>query len=164
MASNRGIARVLAVLHELFPTREITPATLDAWEIVFGPDWTDEELRECAIRAAKEPGRSFFPAPGDIIAHRPRPAIDIDALKRQIERLGHYNPNTGWILPTTEAVRAELGDGIAGAYAQVGERLFSDNPTTASIADSAFREGMAAVEAPPTERLAGAVPKQITEG
>lgn len=165
MASDTAIARTLAFLHELFPTREITEATLDAWTVTFS-DWPDDLLRECAIRAAKEPGRQFFPAPGEIFAQRPQPAIDIDSIRYHIEKLGEYNPNVGWIYPSNQKVQAILGESIATAYAIAGRALFSENETTASIAAREFRRaleqevkqgGVAAIALPET-------PKQLTEG
>lgn len=119
MASDRVVASVLAMLHELYPTREITPTTLDAFAVAFA-DVSDDEFRQLAVRAAREPGRSFFPTPGDILGQRPSPVFDIDRILARVSGLGHHNPNRGWIYPTPEVVRRELGDAIADAYVGAG--------------------------------------------
>ena len=120
MASDTTIAAVLAFLQELFPSREITEKTLPSWALYFA-EWSDHEFTTCAHRTAKEPGRKFFPTPGEIAAHRrPSRAIDTDALLERIARLGSHNVSTGWIYPSADRIRESLGDAIADAYVNAG--------------------------------------------
>lgn len=127
MASDVGLSRALAFLHELFPTRDIGPATLDAWALVF-ESWPDDLLQSCAVQAAKEPGRTFFPTPGEVAAYAPPPPVDTLAVLYRIEQLGHYEPVQGWVLPTFEQIREALGDEIARAHTTAGSRqLFADD-------------------------------------
>jgi hypothetical protein len=150
MATDVGISAVLAFLHELFPTREIGEATLDAWALMFD-DWTDDELRACAVQAAKAPGRTFFPTPGEIRAYRVVPTIDAGAVLRRISKMGTHNPN-GWLYPRLDVVRAELGDAVASAYAAAGgERCFAEGGVSQDIACRTFATELAdAVRASPT--------------
>jgi hypothetical protein len=126
MASNKAVAELLAYLQELFPSRDVTEKTLPVWVLHF-EDWSDEELRACTRAAAREPGRKFFPTPGEIAAHRaPAPAIDADAILERIAKLGYHNPRSGWMYPTAQFVREQLGDVIANAYVTAGgERCFA---------------------------------------
>jgi hypothetical protein len=127
MASKAAVAGVLAYLHELYPTREIGAATAEAWAMTFA-DWDDATIEACARLAAAEPGRTFFPTPGELVAHRPRPTIDTARLLRLVERLSVYVPASGMIAPNVETVRAQLGDDVADAYAAAGGALvFSAN-------------------------------------
>lgn len=120
MASKQTIAGALAFLHELFPTRDITDATGHAYQIALA-EFSDDELRHCVELVAKEPGRKFFPTPGDIAAHRqPPPAIDCEALLGRISKLGCHDPRSGWIYPTSERIRESLGDAVADAYVNAG--------------------------------------------
>lgn len=143
MASDTAVAGILAFLHELFPTRELSDRALDAWLIVFA-DWSDDELKACARAAAREPGRAFFPTPGEIAAYRPVPTVDVDQVLGRIAKLGGHNPRTGWVYPRAEDVRAQLGPAIADAYAAAGgDQCFavatSDGATvTRDIARRAF--------------------------
>lgn len=141
MASRSAVAGMLAYLHELFPTRPITDATGEAWSLTF-EEWDDDELLRCAKLAARDPGRTFFPTPGEIIKHAREKApvvIDTDAILSRISKLGRYNPNTGWIYPSVWQVREVLGDAIADAYADAGQaRLFSEDETSQRIARQRF--------------------------
>ncbi len=141
MASKTAIATVLAYLHELYPTREIQPATAQAWAMVFA-EWPDDELQACAMKAAAERGRTFFPTPGEISAYRAIPTVDAAAILRRISKLGTYNPNRGWIYPRIETVRAALGDAIANAYSEAGtDRCFADDDSiTQGIAHRMFEK------------------------
>lgn len=146
MASDQIVAAVLAFLHELYPTREIGPETLDAWAITFA-EWDDATLQACVRQAAATPGRKFFPTPGEIATYRPLPAVDAPATLRRISALGTYTA-TGWIYPGIEAVREALGEPIAAAYAAAGaERCFADDGSvTQDIARRAFAEEMRAAQ------------------
>lgn len=158
MASDAGIARVVAFLHELFPTRDIGPATLDAWSLVF-ENWPDELLQSCAVKAAKEPGRTFFPTPGEVGAYAPPPPVDTLAVLYRIEQLGHYEPAQGWVLPTFEQIREALGDEIARAYTVAGaKQLFADDARdgthiTRDIARRTFAVELEKVNKTSPERL-----------
>lgn len=161
MANDREVSAVLAFLHELFPTREIGPATLDAFAMIF-EDWPDGELTDCAKKAARERGRTFFPTPGEISAYRALPTVDSGAMLRRISALGSYNPN-GWIYPRLEKVRDEFGPAIAQAYADAGaERCFAgDESITQDIARRSFDKalGEVAVREPEALLLAGSAQK-----
>lgn len=164
MASDRGISGVLAFLHELFPTREIGPATLDAWALVFA-DWDDDELQRCAVLAAKTPGRTFFPTPGEIAAFAPKPpAPDVDALLLKIHDLGEYSPRVGWCYPSLQSIREQLGEAVGDAYAEAGAgRCFADadrngQSTTRDIARREFAAALIAHQAKTPRRLAAPGP------
>lgn len=145
MASPRAIAAVLAYLHELYPTREISATTSEAWAMTFAA-WDDETLTAAARAAAATPGRVFFPTPGELAALRPAPVIDGDAVLRQIERLSTYSPHTGMIAPRVEQVRDALGDAVATAYGMGGgARLFSVNEVTRDIARRDFHHELVAL-------------------
>lgn len=158
MASDIGISRTLAFLHELFPTRDIGPATLDAWALVF-ESWPDDLLQSCAVKAAKEPGRTFFPTPGEVGAYAPPPPVDTLAVLYRIEQLGHYEPTQGWVLPTFEQIRDALGDEIARAYTVAGaKQLFADDAkdgthVTRDIARRTFAQELEKVNKTSPERL-----------
>lgn len=148
MASDPAIAAILAMLQELFPTRDVGERTLDAWALVFG-DWDDDELQACALRCAREPGRTFFPAPGEIAAQRELPAIDTDVLLAKISKLGRHDPRAGWIYPTPEQIRDAFGQTVADAYVDAGaQRCFASDAAdgtsiTRDIARRAFAAALA---------------------
>jgi hypothetical protein len=176
LSTDTAIASTLAFLHELFPGRDIGPATLDAWSIYFS-DWSDDELRVHAMAAAREPGRKFFPTPGEIAAHRELPTIDTDALLSRLAKLGHHNPVTGWQHPTSLAVRDAFGDAVSTAYIDAGtSRCFaSDDPNggsiTRDIARRAFAEAIktahqrtpGGLKLPPPKREPAMVPEEPRE-
>jgi hypothetical protein len=130
VASKSAVAATLALLHELFPTREVTSTTGEAWGMMF-EDWTDEDLMACTRSAAKQPGRKFFPTPPEIMDCRPAAVIDSGKILRQISALGVYNPH-GWVYPSIERVRQTMGDAVAEAYAAAGgERCFAADGSVA---------------------------------
>ena len=162
MASPKCISTVLAVLHEAEPTRQLTKQTAEIWLAIFA-DVDDAKMLDTAKQLVVEPGRRFFPSPGEFRAklQGQLPALDVAGITRRIEALGMYNPHVGWIWPRVDAVRDALGEGIARAYGVVGARLGADDETTRSIAQRDFhgelhaileREGPTALEAP--KRLA----------
>lgn len=145
MASDTAISRVLAFFHELYPTREISPALLDAWAVIFGDaKYTDAALEAAARSVSQEAGREFFPTPSALLVYFPAPArLSATETLKQISALGHEGPHFEWVLPAVERVRAALGDGIATAYGDVGpHRLGSDNPLTREIAERDFAAGL----------------------
>lgn len=70
MASQKIIAKYLALFHELYPTRELTDLTLEAWEYACA-DLTDPGFGWAADTLLKQPGRTFFPTPNEIRAYLP---------------------------------------------------------------------------------------------
>ena len=167
MASDIAVSAALAFLHELFPTREIGPNTLDAFAAAWkGLD--DDELRESVLKAAQEPGRAYFPSPGEIIAHRRCAKVDAGKVLRQISAMGSRNPN-GWIYPSVERVRLALGDEIADAYAAAGtERCFAaDGSVMQDMARRTFAAELTAADknVPATGLLgATAAPRALLSG
>ena len=68
MASITVIAKYLALFQELYPTRDITGLTAEAWEYALA-DVGDRGFMWAADKLLKEPGRTFFPTPNEIRAH-----------------------------------------------------------------------------------------------
>lgn len=148
MATPKGIATMLAVLHEAFPHKEITDATGPLW-LGWFRDEDDAALLDAANRCSLDRTRQFFPSPGEFrdILH-PAPPLDSGAVLRRIESLGSYNAHVGWIWPSVEAVRRALGDGIARAYSAIGSaRLRQDEGTGRDIAVREFTQELQAVVA-----------------
>lgn len=121
MASERAVATGLAMMHECFPTREITPATAKAFGLLFEDTPDTDFLKACKV-LCRENGRTFFPSPGEIFAVlAPAPAsYDIDSLCATIHDLGSYDPIRGWCYPSIQTLREKLGDAVADAYALAG--------------------------------------------
>jgi hypothetical protein len=140
MATKPGVATTLAFLHELFPTREITAATGEAWLLAFLE--VPDEMLMAAAQAHARAGSRFFPTAGEVWAYIPRtgpPPLTAAEVLKQITALGHDGPHFEWVLPTVERVRECLGDAAAAAYGAVGpHRLGSDSPTTREIAERDF--------------------------
>ena len=67
MADRRTIAVGLATLHEAYPTRAITEQTAEVWLRLFEPVPNAAFLAACE-RVAVQPGRTFFPTPGEVMA------------------------------------------------------------------------------------------------
>lgn len=158
MATKQGVGIALAFLHELFPTREITPTTGTAWLLAFH-DVPDNVLMDAAQQCGSDPNRRFFPTAGEVRGQIPRPALaaqlSAHEVLKQIERLGGYGPQFQWQWPRVDVVRDTLGSAVAAAYGNVGpHRLNSDNPLTREIAERDFSEGLAQERADDPERLA----------
>lgn len=145
MASPEIIGRGIIALHEAFPSREVTERTAELWIRMFR-NVTDEQFTRAVEEVLADPKREFFPAPGVLIGiiRGPAPVLDLPAVVRRIESLGHYTPTSGWIWPRVDIVRETLGDAVATAYGQVGFRLGADDETTRSIA---FRDFTAEITA-----------------
>jgi hypothetical protein len=159
MASNRAVATAIAALHEAYPTRAITGSTRDVFAIALA-NVTDEQLAHGTRTLLQESGRTWFPAPGEIIAASlpPDPAVDVSDIVRRIDRLGHYVPTRGHIPPRVDTVRNTMGDAIADAYADaVPDRVFSDDEKTRQIALHQF--GKALVDARRRYAIAGILAK-----
>ena len=144
MASHRTIATGLGLLHESFPTRDVTKSTGETWALLFATVRDADFLQACVILAT-ERGRKFFPTPGEIMAMaNPAPSIDADHILAQIGALGEHNPHTGWQYPSAERIWRALGDAVAEAYLDAGgARCFADNDrdgtsVTRDIARRAF--------------------------
>lgn len=135
MATREGVARMLALLHEAFPSRQITEATAGVWLGLFR-EYDDAVLLGVAKRLALEPARQFFPTPGECMALlNPTPALDVEGIARRIEGLGYHNARSGWVWPRVEEVRDKLGAGIAEAYGAVGgSRLGTGDEISRTIA------------------------------
>jgi hypothetical protein len=155
MASKAAVATVLAYLHELYPSRDVSSVTADAWALTFAA-WSDEDLTRAAQQAAATPGRTFFPTPGEIAECRPTttPVVDAPKILRQIEKLSAYTPQAGTIAPHVQQVRDALGNAVADAYAAAGaQRCFADDATARSIAAHTFQKTLEGyVTAPPLSR------------
>lgn len=139
MASKKAVARMLAVMHEGYPTRPITKNTPQVWFALFR-DVADDALLAAVFSVCNEPGRTFFPTPGDIRAYLapPKPVINADEILNSIAGMSQYTPH-GYLHARPEQVRARHGAAVAIAYGQVGaNRLFSDSETTRSIAERDF--------------------------
>ncbi len=161
MASDQGVGAVLAFLHELYPTRDIGSATLDAWALAFG-GWEDDELLECARRVAAAPGRVFFPTPGEIAGARTMtpPIVNTPALLQQIERLSAYSPRAGMVAPPVFTVAEKFGEAVAKAYAAAGAgRCFANDDTTRHIAAREFQKALERFAASPDE-----IPQLLSSG
>ena len=70
MATEKAIATLLAYFHELYPTREITESTPEAWRWAL-TDVSDARLQDAMQRIVREPGRTFFPTPNELRQHLP---------------------------------------------------------------------------------------------
>lgn len=90
MASPQAVTHLLHYFRELYPTREFSDFTLDAWCAALD-DLTDEQIAEAGRRIVKESGRTFFPTPNEVRDQVPRPSIltlanPDDAVARSIEQ------------------------------------------------------------------------------
>lgn len=142
MASTEAVSRAVRALAECFPHREITTDTVPVYAIAL-QDMTDADLDRAVKRALRT--LKFFPAPAelrDLVGANAAPEINVEAILERIRGLFTYLPNSGDQAPRVETVRRELGDAIAAAYGALGggERLFSANETTRSIARREFAD------------------------
>lgn len=71
MASTTTVKRMLQYLHEAYPTRDISPLTLEAWCAALG-DLTDDQVTAAVRKVLCESGRTFFPTPNEIRDAVPR--------------------------------------------------------------------------------------------
>ena len=166
MLSYALVARSLAALLELFPSRDVTKATAAAYQHALA-DLSDDEFTVAVDAIARESGRRFFPTAGELRAVLPTPPpVDIDALLKTIERLGSHNVHTGWCWPSIARVREALGDAVAAAYAEVGPgALSAHDEVTHDIARRTFTRALAlqrkaAADAPALPRARPALPEQ----
>jgi hypothetical protein len=148
MANTAAVATALAYLHELYPSRPITDATLAAFTEALAC-LSDTQVIDAAKRVGSERGRTFFPSAGEILGAVPPapapPTPDADSILQQIDGMGQYNPNAGWVRPSVERIRDRFGDDLAAAYAAEGpHRLYADNDTTRDIARAAFSKAITA--------------------
>lgn len=152
MTSPRIIASVLAYLHELYPSRDISAATSEAWSMTFR-EWGDERLMDAARIVAAEPGRKFFPTPGEIAAAGAvETIVDHAKILRQIEKLSVYTPQAGMIAPNVQLVRDTYGNAVADAYAAAGAaRCFADDDTSRSISTREFQKALDRFVAAPAQ-------------
>lgn len=120
MASPKAIATGLGLLHESYPTRDVTEKTGEAWRILFA-DIEDGAFLSACTALAVERGRTFFPTPGELmaLANPAPPPADVEGILAQIHDLGEYGP-TGWRYPRLETIREALGEAVASAYSEAG--------------------------------------------
>jgi hypothetical protein len=143
MASKHAVAAALGLLSRVFggAIDEVKVTVYyDAWD-----DLDDAQLERAVRLYLKTSNDRFIPPPGVIRAMiAPAvPVVDPSRLLARISRLGHYNPSVGWIYPSADKVREELGEPAAYAYlAGGGPRVFSDNETTHDIALREFGKAM----------------------
>jgi hypothetical protein len=163
MASHETVARALAIMQELW-SREITPELVRIYRAALAD--VDDDALLAAVRRALTTCK-FFPVPAELreLAGANRPAfVDAEAVLDRIAGHASYHPASGTRMPRVEVVRQLLGDAVAEAYglAGGGDRLFSPNETTRSIARREFAEelrqlvrerGSAALPSPKIPRL-----------
>lgn len=65
MPSRLIIVQYLGLFHELYPTRELTDLTAEAWQVALA-DVGDGNFEWAARRLLTEPGRTYFPTPNEI--------------------------------------------------------------------------------------------------
>lgn len=69
MASPNAVAAMLAMFHELYPTRNVGVETAVAWEWALAKI-TDERMMWAAQQLVSEnSGRTFFPTPNELMAY-----------------------------------------------------------------------------------------------
>lgn len=141
MASNPQVARILAILQEVWP-REITTELVRIYADTLR-DLDDDAL----MRAARQHLRTarFFPTPAelrDAAGVNRAPFVDTEHLLDCIAMLSSYHPRSGTTPPRVEQVRGAFGDATAEAYgiAGGGDRLYSGNETTRAIARREFAQ------------------------
>ena len=147
MASPAAIATALATFGEAYPAKAITEQTAQVWALAF-EDVPDPDFSRAVMLTLRE-DRTFFPSVGEVrrnVVKAPAPPPpDSDAILRQIDGMGSYNPHAGWVRPSVERIRDRFGDDLADAYAAEGpHRLYADNDTTRDIARAAFSKAITA--------------------
>lgn len=142
MATKKAIAASLAALSRAF-AGEVGPQKLVVFYDALA-DVTDSELSAATAIVIRTYRGEFIPPPAilrDAVGANEVPAIDVERVVTEIERLGSYNPHSGWNLPTVRRVRAELGEAVANACADIGlHRVCADEERTRAIALQEFRK------------------------
>lgn len=143
MASRVAVGRAMATLARAF-AGVVDDAKIDVYSAAWD-DLTDEQLLAAMTVVCRQWEGAFIPPPA-VIRRAVAPAesaVDGGKFVRQISKLGTYNANVGWIYPSVERVRDELGESVAYAYSAAGrERLFADDDTTRSIAQREFDQAL----------------------
>ena len=146
MATKRAVGTALTVLARAF-AGPVTPEKIDLYAAAL-EDVTDAALEAATVRLVREYDGEFIPNPATIrraAGANVVPVVDVEGIIERIDRLGSYNPVTGYNAPRVETVRRALGDAIAAAYgAAGGSRLVADNGTTRDIAGRDFARELAA--------------------
>jgi hypothetical protein len=165
MATDKAVAAFLAVMAELYPTRPITAATLSAYALALAP-LADEDLGRATGTLAREPGRKFFPTPGEVLAAaQPQLApVDVDRLCWLLSGLTTYTPH-GVRPPSLAAVADHFGPEVADVCASVGlDRLLTSDAASAEWARKALREALAsAPHLPPEVPRVGQAPQHLPQ-
>ncbi len=65
MVNQPTIAKYLALFQELYPTRDVTDLTVEAWAMALD-DLNDVGFQWACEKVLKESGRQFFPTPNEI--------------------------------------------------------------------------------------------------
>lgn len=147
MIDNRILAGYLTMFFERV-NREPSEAALLAYrDHLNDAGLTTEEFVSAAKRLY---ATEDFPPPAQrfVDTVRPTPAIDTDSLLRRINKLGSYNPHTGWSAPRADKVREAFGEAVASAYSAAGgpaRLLDSHSETTREIARQEFERELRAV-------------------
>lgn len=172
MATPKAIATGLSLMHEAFPTRDVTEKTNAVWALLFA-DVPDAPFVSACTALAVEHGRTFFPTPGEVMAlAAPAPRVDIDGILASIHDLGEYGP-AGWRYPGIQSIREAMGDSVADAYAEAGGgRCFANADAnglsvTRDIARREFEKALASASKLPTFTLlppSGPAPKRLSWG
>ncbi len=143
MASKRAVAAALKLLARTF-AGEVDEAKVALYYAALD-DLTDEQLERAVTIVVRTETERFIPPPGVLrqAVAPAAPVVDAGRLLREISKLGTYNANVGWVYPSVERVRDELGEAVAYAYAGAGrERLFADSETTRDIAQREFERAV----------------------
>lgn len=158
MASNKAVGQALAILATNF-SGQVTSEKVKLW-IGALKDVEDEALNNAVGHVIRTHTGDFLPSVAVIReaagANHQEP-VDIERTIRLIERMGSYNPVTGWSPPRVGDVKEHIGGAIAEAYAWVGSRLFSPNTTTREIAERDFAKAL-------TEATDDGVPLRLAQG
>jgi hypothetical protein len=144
MASREAVAAGLAVLQQCAPTRDIDTDTLRIWQTLFADDSDAAFLTACRT-LAREPGRTFFPSPGEVVAamRPPQPPIDIDRLCWLLGGLTTYTPH-GTRPPALADIADLFGPAVAEAVGNVGVgRLLCGTEDDAQWAKKDLRAALA---------------------
>lgn len=141
MASPKALGVAMKLLGRVF-AGDITAEKMTTYAAALD-DLSDAQVLASVDVLIKTHAGQFLPVPAQIreaCGANDRTPIDTDAIIRRIDRLGGYNPQTGWSAPRVETARKELGDAIADAYGSVGggSRLFCDDETGRTIAERDF--------------------------
>jgi hypothetical protein len=162
MASRLAVLKSLKMLSLAF-SGDVTEERVDLYAAALN-NVPDDKLATATVRLIATHKGEWIPVPAmirDAAGANAIPRIDVDATIRLIDRLGDYNPNTGWRSPSVETVRDAMGDGAADAYGAVGggsRLLDATDPLTREIAARDLAKELEAVR---DERGPDCLPQEI---